>query len=152
MPGITILIRVTPSLRFGVNEQTKLARVFREFATRYDCSPTDVVMAVKSGARTPPSVYTTEDDDMTIEEAGISDASHVEVLRRRDMVGRRVRKFFPRHGYFEGVVSKVDGPYMLVKYTDGDSEHMYAAEIFKYMKPVTVPRTRVGAKMARACK
>ena len=128
-----ILIKVTASVSFSVGKQTKMHSIFSVFAQRFKCCPTDVILTVKN-QHGRPSVFTTEDNDTTVEAAGITSDSHVELLQRKDLVNRRVRKHFPGHGSFDGVVIKVNGPYMLIEYSDGDREDMYATEIFKYMR------------------
>lgn len=55
-------------------------------------------------------------------------------MRRKDverLVGKRVRKFFPGHGWFEGRVTKRihRESVVAVLYDDGDSEHMTVREV-----------------------
>ena len=150
MPAATIVIKVAPSLSFSVHEQTKLAKMFQVFAKRHCCCPTDVVVAVWNDGDVYASAFTTDDNDTTVDAAGISTVSHVKVFQRKDLVGRRVRKFFQGHGYFDGTVTNVNGPWMRVKYTDGDREDMYTTELFEHMVRTIMARaayTRQNTKM-----
>jgi hypothetical protein len=83
-----MVITVTPSLSFRVSEKTKLAKMFQEFAKRFDCCPADVVVTVWNEGEGY-AQYTTADGDVTVGEACISVASHVKVLHRKDLEGRR---------------------------------------------------------------
>ena len=60
-----------------------------------------------------------------------------------DWVGRRVRRSFPGHGYFNGVITKIKrgtgrARWFHTIYEDGDAEDLSAKEITESIQPINV--------------
>lgn len=52
------------------------------------------------------------------------------------LIGRKVKKCFGKHGYFEGCVKNFQPPYFNITYEDGDEEEMTITELYEVLIPI----------------
>ena len=55
---------------------------------------------------------------------------------KESLLGRRIRKNFPRHGFYDGTIHAFKRPYFTVVYDDGDKEEITMTEILLWLVPV----------------
>lgn len=52
---------------------------------------------------------------------------------KESFLGRRIRKNFPSHGYYNGTIQEFKRPYFTIIYDDGDKEEITLSEIMKWI-------------------
>ena len=89
-----------------------------------------------------------DEEDLTLEELLKLPLSDPHAL-----VGRKLSKHFPGHGRFDGVVASYSEQMLKgvpvgfhVRYTDGDTEHIFAAELLRLLQPEKVGKRRAPPK------